>query len=93
MTYKVYIADRRESGKKENTFAWKPTHQVVSPLFHLVLLMFSFLFKGESAVAKKLQAIPQFQLLLSNRHQQIERDGGDQEEDAGDEGGEGQRLR
>merc|ERR1711973_869453 len=42
-------------------------------------------------VANKLPAIPQF--LLRYRSQHCSRHGGDQEEDAGDEGGEGQRLR
>ena len=50
-----------------------------------------FLLQVKTTVANKLPAIPQF--LLRHRSQHCSRHGGDQEEDAGDEGGEGQRLR
>ena len=48
-----------------------------------------FLLQVKTTVANKLPAIPQF--LLRHRSQHCSQHGGDQEEDAGDEGGEGQR--
>ena len=62
-----------------------------SPLIAVLGRVVEFLLQVKTTVANKLPAIPQF--LLRHRSQRWSQHGGDQEEDAGDEGGEGQRLR
>ena len=66
-------------------------HHIDSGDFQIVWISRKF-FLSRPTVGT-IQSNPGLRLLTSSSHLFNVRDGGDQEEDAGDEGGEGQRLR